>query len=146
MAQLSPVMNSIPGSGITHKTTAPYHPATNGLAERAVQVINNGLRKHKGDFELRLQRTLFSYRTQPQSTTGVTPAELLLMGRKLRTQLDLMHPDLSSKVAEKQWKQQEKGCTHTERKFEPGDKCYVRNYRPGDKWFAGNVWDPEILK
>ena len=126
------------GNGITHKTTAPYHPATNGLAERAVQVIKNGLRKHKGDFELRLQRTLFSYRTQPQSTTGVTPAELL-MNRKLRTKLDLLHPDLSSKVAEKQWKQQEKHSTHADRKFEPGDKCYVRNYRPGDKWIAGKI-------
>ena len=43
------------GNGITHKTTAPHRPATNGLAERAVHVIKNGLRKHKGDFELRLQ-------------------------------------------------------------------------------------------
>ena len=56
----------IVGTGITHKTTAVYHPATNGLAERAVQVIKNGLRKHNGDFGLRLQQTLFSYRAQPQ--------------------------------------------------------------------------------
>ncbi len=44
-------------NGIRHKTTAPYHPATNGLAERAVQVIKNGLRKNSGDFELRLHAT-----------------------------------------------------------------------------------------
>ena len=37
-------------NGIRHRTTAPYHPATNGLAERAVQVIKSGLRKNtKGD-------------------------------------------------------------------------------------------------
>ena len=101
-------------------------------------MIKSGLRKPKGDFELRLQRTLFSYRSQPQSTTGVTPAELLL-NRKLRTKLDLLHPDLSSKVAEKQWKQQEKGSNRSERKFEPGDQCLVRNYRSGDKWIAGKV-------
>ncbi len=92
-------------NGIKHKTTAPYHPATNGLAERAVQVIKNGLKKNDGDFELRLQRTLYRYRTQPHATTGTSPAELVLK-RKPRTHLDLMHPDLSTKVSENQEKQQ----------------------------------------
>ena len=87
---------------------------------------------------LRLQRTLFSYCTLPPSTTDVTPAELL-MNRKLRTKLDLFHPDLSSKVAEKQWKQWEKDSSHAERKFEPGDKCFAWNYHPGDKWITGKI-------
>ena len=38
-------------NGIRHGTSAPYHPATNGLAERAVQVVKTGLRKNtEGDW------------------------------------------------------------------------------------------------
>ena len=31
-------------NGIKHVTLAPYHPSTNGLAERAVQIVKRGLR------------------------------------------------------------------------------------------------------
>ena len=119
-------------NGIKHKTTAP---ATNGLAERAVQVIKNGLRKNNGDFEMRLLRTLYRYRTQPHATTGTTPAELVLK-RKPRTHLDLMHPDLSTKVSENQEKQQEQKSHQKARSIEEGDYCFVRNYRPGNRWIS----------
>ena len=79
-------------NGIRHITTAPYHPATNGLAERAVQTLKEGRKKSaNGDLETRLAQFLFKYRTTPHSTTGVSPAELL-MGRKLRSHLDLVQP------------------------------------------------------
>ena len=32
-------------NGIKHFTSAPYHPASNGLAERVVQIVKNGLKK-----------------------------------------------------------------------------------------------------
>ena len=54
-------------NGIRHKTSAPYYPASNGLAERAVPVVKAGLRKNKrGSMDLRLAQILFKYRSQPQ--------------------------------------------------------------------------------
>ena len=63
-------------NGIRHITSAPYHPSTNGLVERAVQT---GMRKaSEGDMETKVARFLFHYRNTPHTTTGVSPAELLL--------------------------------------------------------------------
>lgn len=107
-------------NGIKHHTSAPYHPATNGLAERAVQVIKSDSRKNqKGDFDLRLANILFNYRNTPHATT---PAELL-MRRKPRTLLDLLHPDLSKKVEERQAKE----IVEPRRQLAQGDLIYVRN-------------------
>ena len=53
-------------------------------------MVKNGLRKNtKGDLDQRLDKLLFTYRTSPHSTTGVSLAELML-GRKPRTHLDLL--------------------------------------------------------
>ena len=93
------------GNGIHHVMVAPYHPSSNGMAERAVQVFKEGLKKQQsGSLTDRLAKFLFHYRNTPHSTTGMTPAELLL-GRKLRSRLDLIKPDLTNQVVRKQNKQ-----------------------------------------
>ena len=77
-------------NGIKHITSAPYHPASNGLAERAVQIVKKGLRKiTQGTIRSRIAKVLFSYRLTPQSTFGITPSEMLL-GRHPRSHLDLL--------------------------------------------------------
>ena len=111
--------------------TSPYHPSSNGLAERAVQTFKNGIKKLEGDVQERISRFLFRYRVTPHSTTGLSPAELL-MGRRLRTHLDLLHPDTSRKVIEKQDKLAK--VTKRCRKFVVGDRLYARNYRGNNKW------------
>ena len=65
-------------NGIRHLTSAPYCPASNGLAEKAVQTIKGGLKKQQGvDILQRLAWFLLNYRRSPQSTTSCAPAELL---------------------------------------------------------------------
>ena len=61
------------------------HPASKGLAERAVKIFKEGMKKIKeGSVETRVSRFLSRYRITPQTSTGVSPAELSL-GRKPRS-------------------------------------------------------------
>ncbi|RXN06429.1 Transposon Tf2-11 poly [Labeo rohita] len=80
-------------NGIRHVTTAPYHPSSNGQAERMVQTTKEALsRITKGEWQTRLARFLLSQHITPNSSTGKSPAELL-MNRQLTTALDRLHPD-----------------------------------------------------
>ena len=69
-------------NGIKHIKVAPYHPASNCLAERAVRIFKEGFEKMEdGTVQTKLSRFLLSHRTTPHSTTGVPPAELLMKRR-----------------------------------------------------------------
>ena len=127
-------------NGIKHTTTSPYHPASNGLAERAVQTFKSGLKKmQKGTLDEKIARFLFHYRITPQTTTGISPSELFL-GRKLRSRFDLLHPDLATKVERKQDKQKETHDQHTvDRHFTIGQSVYVKNFARGPIWLQGKI-------
>ena len=74
--------NFMKRNGIRHVTSAPYHPASNGLAEGAVQRFKAGLKKFTDtDLQTRLARFLFQYRITPHSTTGIPPAEFRFIKR-----------------------------------------------------------------
>ena len=72
-------------NGVKHIHVSPYHPASNGLAERMVQTFKQSMKKTAKDgvpLQQRLANFLLTYRTTPQATTNVAPCELL-MGRAL---------------------------------------------------------------
>ena len=73
----------------------------------------------------RLAKVLLTYRVTPQSTTGLTPAELLL-GRKLCIRLDLLKPNTAERVERKQEKQKASHDSHGKlRTFHIGDSIYL---------------------
>uniref|UniRef100_A0A8C6X3W4 Gypsy retrotransposon integrase-like protein 1 n=1 Tax=Naja naja TaxID=35670 RepID=A0A8C6X3W4_NAJNA len=117
--------------GIRHALISPFHPASNGLAERAVRSAKEALgRLGEGDWPTWIARYLLAQHTTPSTATNLSPAELL-MGRKLRITLDCLHPrytpraplDSSSKI----------------RVFCPGDPVYSRNYSGAPLWVPGWV-------
>ncbi|KAM7312980.1 uncharacterized protein ISCGN_002903 [Ixodes scapularis] len=126
-------------NGVRHVVSAPYHPSTNGLAERFVQTLKSALRKSSAgeSLEEALQHFLLTYRNTPHSTTGETPANLL-MGRRLRSRLDVIKPTVEGKVIHKQFIQSKQRRTSRE-EICPGDNVLVRNYRSSPRWLRGTV-------
>ena len=127
-------------NGIHHITSAPYHPSSNGLAERAVQTVKQGLKKlREGSVKDRVARFLFAYRNTPQSTTGNSPAELLF-GRKLNTRFDQLKPDVFTTVQRNQQRQKFNHDNHSsQRSIKKGDLVYTRNYSAGQMWLPGKI-------
>ena len=127
-------------NGIKHVTSAPAHPSSNGLVENAVKTFKNGISRLKdGSITDKLSRYLFAHRNTPHATTGSTPAELM-MGRRLRSTLDLAKPDLENKVASKQDQQNHQHDKHArQRVIRVGDIVYAKNLRPGPTWMPATV-------
>ncbi|XP_064483057.1 uncharacterized protein K02A2.6-like [Ornithodoros turicata] len=82
-------------SGIRHMRTAPYHPQSNGPAERAVRSVKEALKKlTDGPLEIRLQRWLHNHRRTPSAAHGgKAPAEMLFNFLP-RSRLDIIKADV----------------------------------------------------
>ena len=121
-------------------TSAPYHPATNGLAEGAVQILKNSLKKSEpGDIDKQLTRLLFHYRTTPHATSGISPAELL-MGRPLRTHLDLLRPNIAARVHMSQDSQKMNYDRKSRsRSFPVEDSFFARQSNNDSPWIPDTV-------
>ena len=128
-------------NGIHHILITPYHPSSNGMVERAVQTFKQSLKKlTEGTLEQRLSRLLFMYRLTPHTTTGRSPAELIL-GRQPRSRLDLLKPNITERVEQKQFNQK---LTHDKssvtRDFQEGEEVYAKNFSAhGPRWLAGHI-------
>lgn len=118
------------GNNVKHLRTAPYHPQSNGLAERAVRTIKDGLKKLQvGSLPTRLARLLFNYRRTPQED-GHSPSQRLL-GYQIRSRLDTcLPPPVAFPLSTQEDSESTPG---------PGDSVWARNFGEGERWLPGTV-------
>ena len=87
--------------GIEKRTTAAYHPQTDGQTERFNRTMNDMLSqyvsKNEKDWDRWLPSLLFAYRTAIHSSTGKSPFELLY-GRIARLPIELKVPTIERAV------------------------------------------------
>ena len=129
--------------GIKQITSAPYHPSSNGLAERAVQIVKKSLKKTtEGSIKSRIAKKIFAYRNTPHCTTGNSPAKLLL-GRQFHTRLDLLRPNIAEHVEKKQWEQKlSHDSSVKSRRFEKGQSVLICVYGQNRKWTYRTILKP----
>ncbi|XP_011874603.1 PREDICTED: uncharacterized protein K02A2.6-like [Vollenhovia emeryi] len=130
-------------NGITPKFIAPYHPSTNGQAERFIQTMKNSLRKMLTDprnnnlnLESALHEFLIQYRITPHCVTRVTPFEKMF-NRRIHTCYTACVPNKES--AHKCKREQEDSRVYGEGERTMSKLCLgtVRRYqilRSGEFW------------
>ena len=120
-------------NGITHLRSPPYHPQSNGQAERFVDTFKRALLKGGGEgpTEQVITKFLTSYRSTPNPNVpdGKSPAEVMF-GRRVRTVFNAMLP---SKLVD------ERSHNPSIRNFNVGDKVYIKSYIGKNRWEPGEV-------
>nr|XP_054932255.1 uncharacterized protein K02A2.6-like [Dermacentor andersoni] len=118
-------------NGIRSVTSAPYHPATNGQAERYVGELKRALaREPSGSLSVRLSRFLFRQHTTVHQSTGLTPAKAMF-GRELPNQLDLI---IASEGQEAAQPDLTKSC-----QLMQGEAVWVKQFGKGPDWAEGTL-------
>jgi len=141
--------------GIEHLQGAPYHPATNGAAERLVQTFKQSLKKSSLLPVDAIQEFLMHYRRTPLAC-GESPSQLL-NGRQIRTKIDIIipereeqslardvrhqSPDLARDVRHKSADLARSHRRRPTQKFNIGDPCYAFSFKGGrkGKWISANI-------
>lgn len=134
---------------IKHLFSPPYHPQSNGQAERVVDIFKRQYAKMGKTNKNWMHTFLFNYRTTPHTAlNGMSPAELVF-GRKLRTQMDLVHPNMEKHSPLQFTKQQQNMANQFNkhhnarlRTFTAGDQVFFRTWK-GNKniWEKGTITD-----
>ena len=128
--------NFLVENGIEQQMTTPLWPQANGEIERQNRTILKRLRIAQAEgrnLRLEVDRSLMMYRSTPDTTTGVSPAELLYR-RNYRTKLPQLGESTSeSEVKDRDAERKEKGKIYADKKrnavesnIEAGDKVLMK--------------------
>lgn len=116
-------------NGIVHRRGAPYHPATNGQAERYVRTFKDKLKTLKckpSELSREICTFLMSYRRTIHPATGKSPA-MAMFNRQIVSRLDLF------------FKKQATESASAQRAFLVGERVAARDYLGQDKWQFGII-------
>ncbi|XP_036146047.1 uncharacterized protein K02A2.6-like [Monomorium pharaonis] len=128
-------------NGIKPVKSPPYHPQSNGSAERSIQTVKKGLERAlftekgrdigKNVLLTRLINFLFTYRNIPSTVTGKSPAENIFKMRP-GTRFDLIKP-FSKEIT-----MGHKGDAKEIRLYTLNEPVYVKNI-PLKMWEKGKI-------
>lgn len=145
----SEFINFMKRQGIIVLKSPPYHPASNGQAERTVRTVKEVFKKFMIDSQKKFQDVdeqicyfLFNYRNSCLTKTGKFPSEHLY-SFKPKTLLDLMNPtnDYKNNLVPRHQDSTKVKNPEIDRVVSqvdnfshlmPGDKLWYRNHRPKD--------------
>ena len=118
---------------VDHITTPPYHPRSNGQAERFVDTLKRALKKARGTpTDKALQQFLQVYRLTPNNNTpaSLPPAEVMF-ARKIRSVFDKLLPKQKPPV---------RTSSLPKKRFLPGEKVYFLMYKDNKSyWELGEI-------
>ena len=121
--------------GVVHLTGAPFHPATNGQAERMIGSFKSSVNKSTLPVKEAVQEFLLLYRRTPLSC-GQSPAELMF-GRQIRGPIDLIIPN---PVQHRQQRQTNVATNRKVRRFNVGDMVFATDHRGSNlSWIRSKV-------
>ena len=84
-------------NGIRHVTSSPFHPATNGLVECAIQTFKQAMRKITGPMDTRINKFLLTVSHLKPRPINLQLYKLLML-HCTRSQLDLILPGIQQQV------------------------------------------------
>lgn len=131
-------------TGIKQSFSPPYHPATNGLAERFVESFKSHVTKivESGKkLEYACNLFLFDYRCTNHKTTGQSPAKLML-GRELRCRFSLLRPSTASTNIDFEQVKLTINSKNNLKFFSVGQKVMAQDMRKTKKkWALGKIYE-----
>ena len=107
-----------------------------------MHTFKEALKKMEADrkptLETKVSRFLLTYRTTPNTATGISPAELMFK-RRLRTAFHLLKPDTYQILGYKNRMEQGTKIRTPLRGFKVNDSVLQRNFGSGQRWMEGTI-------